>query len=159
MGTKKNDSQDLMALALKQTTSNIVKGRGTSGRKTYLDRFVSCLLDEDGQPTEPKKRTTVVAEMSLEICLDTRAAEQEKDAAIPDFVLTEEGDTADDKFFEKVNGKVKNQVAAAIANNNNATSVSYNDKYKDIWVVGKTGDKVFLIDKEANPEEAAEETE
>lgn len=149
MGTKKNDnSQDLMALAMEQTTSNIVKGRGTSGRKTYLDRFVDCLLDEDGKPTEPKERTRVVAEISLEICQETRKSEQEKDPSLPDFTLTKEKDTADDATFKKVNQKVKNQVAAAVANNNNSTSVSYNDKYKDVWVVGKEGSKVYLIPKE-----------
>lgn len=141
---KKDSTQDLMAMAMQHTTANIVKGRGTSGRKTYLDRFVSALLDENGNPTEPKERVALVAEISLEICQDQRAAEQEKDPSLPDFTLTPERDTADDKQFASVNGKVKNQVAAAIANNQNATSVSYNEKYKDKWQVGKEGSKVYL---------------
>lgn len=142
--SKKDQKVDLMAMALQQTAANIVKGRGTSGRKTYLDRFVDSLLDEDGQPTEPKERLQVIAEITLGICQEQRESEQAQDADLPDFTLTAERNTEDDATFAKVNVKVKNQVAAAIANNNNPTSVSFNDKYKNDWKVGKTGSKVFL---------------
>lgn len=152
---KKESGQDLMAMALAQTTSNIVKGRGTSGKTTYLDRFVNTLLDEEGNPTEPKERVQVIAEISLGICQEQRDAEKEKDADLPDFALTAERDTEDDAIFAKVNNKVKNQVAAAVANNQNSTSVSYNEKYKDVWQVVKTGSKVSLAP--VTEEEAVQE--
>lgn len=149
---KKEGSVDLMAMALQQTTANIVKGRGASGRVTYLDRFVNALLEEDGEtPTAPKERLQVIAEITLGICQEQRAAEQAADSSVPDFTLTPERNSEDDETFAKINVKVKNQVAAAIANNNNSTSVSYNDKYKDVWQVAKSGSKVSL-----EPAEAAE---
>lgn len=136
--------QDLLDIALQSTRANIVKGRGTSGRKTYLDRFVDTLLDENGEPTEPKERVQVVAEISLAICQEQRAADQQENPDLPDFTLTAARDTEDDAMFAEVNNKVKNQVAAAIANNQNATSLSYNEKYKHTWEVVKDGSKVSL---------------
>lgn len=142
---KKEGSVDLMAMALQSTTANIVKGRGASGRVTYLDRFVNTLLEDDGEtPTAPKERLRVIAEITLGICQEKRAAEQAEDSTLPDFALTPSRDTEDDKEFAKINTKVKNQVAAAIANNQNSTSVSYNEKYKDVWQVAKSGSKVSL---------------
>lgn len=132
-----------MALALAATTKNIVKSRGASGKSTYLDRFVDVLV-EDGVPTEAKDRNQIVAEISLAIALEQRADEQAMDASLPDFELTPEGDTEDDIAFAVLNKKVKNQVAAAIANCQNSTSLSYNDKYKDVWSVVKEGNKVSL---------------
>jgi len=142
--SKKDGKMDLMAMALQSTTANIVKGRGTSGRVTYLDRFVNTLLDEDGNPTEPKERLSVIAEMTLEICQEQRQSEKAEDDSLEDFTLTAGRDTADDEIFAKINNKVKNQVAAAIANNQNSTSVSFNEKYKDVWQVAKKGSKVSL---------------
>lgn len=133
-----------MAMALAATTKNIVKSRGASGKSTYLDRFVETLLDENGEPTEAKDRNQITAEISLDIALEQRADEQAQDASIPDFMLTPEGDTEDDIAFAVLNKKVKNQVAAAIANCQNSTSLSYNDKYKDVWSVVKEGNKVSL---------------
>lgn len=146
MGTKSSKGgQDLLSMALEQTIVNTVKARGTSGRKTYLDRFVDTLLEEDGKtPTEPKERVRVIAEISLGICQEKRQQEQIADPSLPDFTLTVDRDTEDDEFFAETNKKVKAQVAAAIANNNNSTSVSYNEKYKDVWQVVKTGSKVSL---------------
>lgn len=137
-----------MALALAATTKNIVKSRGASGKSTYLDRFVDVLV-EDGVPTEAKDRNQIVAEISLAIALEQRADEQAMDASLPDFELTQAGDTADDVEFAVLNKKVKNQVAAAIANCQNSTSLSYNEKYKDVWSVVKEGNKVRLEAVEA----------
>ena len=142
--SKKEVKLDLMAMALQSTTANIVKGRGASGKTTYLDRFVNTLLDEDGNPIEPKERLSVIAEMTLEICQEQRESEKADDDTIEDFTLTAGRDTADDEIFAKVNNKVKNQVAAAIANNQNSTSVSFNEKYKNVWQVVKKGSKVSL---------------
>ena len=52
----------LVELAMQQTEANTVKSRGGSGRTTYLDRFVSALLDKDGKPTEPKQRVAVISD-------------------------------------------------------------------------------------------------
>ena len=133
--------KSLMALALAATTENIVKGRGTSGKTTYLDRFVKCLLDENGQPTEPKTRVQITAEISLDIVTEQRLAEQEADSSVPDFSFESEDDLAN---FKAVNNKVKNQVAAAISNSNNATSLSYNEAYKNVWQIVKDGSTVVL---------------
>lgn len=138
-----------MVLALAATTKNIVKSRGASGKSTYLDRFVEVLIDEGGAPTEAKDRNQIVAEISLAIALEQRADEQAMDASLPDFELTSAGDTADDIEFAVLNKKVKNQVAAAIANCQNSTSLSYNEKYKDVWAVVKEGNKVRLEAVEA----------
>lgn len=132
---KKND---LLAQVLARTESNIVKKRSGSGKKTYLDRFVECLVDEEGNPTEPKTRTQIIAEMSFAII-----QEQTKDRETP-FELTEEGNGPDDLLLAEVNKKVKNQVASAVANNNNSTSISYNDNYKDKWEVVKDGSLISL---------------
>lgn len=140
----KASAKALMAMALAATTKNIVKSRGASGKSTYLDRFVDVLLDENREPTEAKDRNQITAEISLDIALEMRADEQAMNADLLDFNLTQEGDTEDDIAFAVLNKKVKNQVAAAIANCQNSTSLSYNDKYKDVWSVVKEGNKVSL---------------
>ena len=127
----------LMEMALAATVKNTVKGRGTSGKKTYLDRFAGVLLDENGNPTEPKSRKLIIAEISLGIALEQREEEQAIDPSTPDFAITEAGDTADDENFKTINNKVKAQVAAAVSDCQNSTSLSYNEKYKDVWTVVK----------------------
>ena len=157
--SKKDKSQDLMAMALDATVGNISKSRSGSGRKTYLDRFVSSLLDEDGNPTEPKTRTQVVAEISLDLAQEQRKAEIANGEDVEEFTLTAEGDTADDELFAKINKRVKNQVASAVANNKNSTSVSFNPKYKDVWKVVKDGNFISLApvneDSDADAESEA----
>ena len=132
-------------MALAATIANTVKGRGASGKTTYLDRFVETLLDENGQPTAPKKRTLVIAEISLAICLEERAEALAAGTATQPFTLTKESNTEDDAMFKACNLKVKNQVAAAIANNQNSTSISYNEKYKDVWSVAKHADGMISL--------------
>lgn len=124
------------------TSENIVKGRGGSGRTTYLDRIVDCLLDENGQPTEPKTRVQIVAEVSLNIVneqAETAIAEG-IEGALP-FDFDNEDDIAN---FKVVNLKVKPMVAAAVSNSNNSTALSYNDKYKAVWQIVKEGNTVAL---------------
>ena len=126
------------------TTANTVKGRGASGKTTYLDRFVSILLDENGNPTPGKTRTEIIAIMSYDIVVEKRAQEIEVDPTIAEFSL----DSADDLMvFAEVNEKVQNQVAAAVSDSKNATALSFNSKYKDVWEVVKVGNLVSLAPK------------
>jgi hypothetical protein len=127
----KDKTPDLLAQVLARTEANIVKKRSGSGKNTYLDRFVGALTDEEGNPTEPKTRTQIIAEMSLAI-----VQEKAEERGTP-FQLTESGDGEDDLLLAEVNKKCKNQVASAIANNQNSTSISFNENYKDKWKVNK----------------------
>lgn len=132
-------------LAMQLTEVNTVKARGGSGRKTYLDRFVETLLDENGQPTEPKTRVGIISEISLAIALEKN----------PELDLTsEEGQTE----FAKVNKKVKPMVNAAISDSNNSTALSYNEEYKDVWeVVKHPGKLVSLQAKDADAGDGSED--
>ena len=140
----------LMDKLLAITIANTVKGRGASGKTTYLDRFVKILLDENGQPTAGKTRSQIIAEMSYDIAVEQRKEEQLADATIADFDLD---NVADLVIFAEINNKVKNQVAAAVSDSQNATALSYNAQYKDVWTVVKTGNLVALAPKAA-PETA-----
>lgn len=149
MAKAQSAKEALMAKVLAATTANVVKTRGTSGKITYLDRFVNILLDENGEPiTKGKTRTEIIALMSLEICTEIREGEGTV------FSLETEEDIA---LLAEVNEKVKNQVAAAVSDSNNSTALSYNAKYKDVWVVVKEGSLVRLAHKTAV--EAPAETE
>jgi len=137
----------LMAKLMAITTANTVKGRGASGKTTYLDRFVNILLDQDGAPTPGKTRTQIIAIMSYDIAVEQRQSEQEADPTIKDFDL----DNADDlAIFADLNEKCKNQVAAAVSDSNNATALSFNAQYKDVWQVVKIGNLVSLAPKSAD---------
>src|SRR6478609_5271851 len=98
----------LMAKLMAITTANTVKGRGASGKTTYLDRFVSILLDENGQPTPGKTRTQIIAIMSYDIALEQRAEDKLADPELEDFNLDNAEDLA---IFAELNEKCKNQVA------------------------------------------------
>jgi hypothetical protein len=121
----------LLELAMAQTEANTVKARGGSGRTTYLDRFVAALLDADGQPAEPMLRVHVIGKISLDIALEKN----------PELDLTNDEHKEE---FAAINKKVKPMVNAAISNSNNSTSLSYNEDYKDVWQVVKTGKTVAL---------------
>lgn len=164
MSKKSNDENaqkaplSLMEQVLARTESNIVKKRGSSGKSTYLDRFVEVLTDADGNPTAPKTRLQVIAEMSCAIAVEQVEADKAAGKRENDLELTESGDGPDDLLIAEINKKVKNQVASAIADNNNSTSISFNENYKDKWKVEKhSGNKISLIDLKASKE--AEETE
>jgi hypothetical protein len=150
----------LMEQVLARTESNIVKKRGSSGKSTYLDRFVEVLTDSDGKPTEPKSRLQVIAEMSCAIAVEQIEADKAAGKRENDLELTESGDGPDDLLIAEINKKVKNQVASAIADNNNSTSISFNENYKDKWKVEKhSGNKISLIDLKASKEEVDETEE
>ena len=136
----------LMDKLLAITIANTVKGRGASGKTTYLDRFVKILLDENGQPTAGKTRSQIIAEMSYDIAVEQRKEEQLADATIADFDLDNVADLA---IFAEINNKVKNQVAAAVSDSQNATALSYNAQYKDVWTIVKEGNTVALATKVA----------
>lgn len=136
----------LMDKLLAITIANTVKGRGASGKTTYLDRFVKILLDENGQPTAGKTRSQIIAEMSYDIAVEQRKEEQLADATIADFDLDNVADLA---IFAEINNKVKNQVAAAVSDSQNATALSYNAQYKDVWTIVKEGNTVALAAKVA----------
>lgn len=131
----------LAELAMEQTVANTVKSKGGSGRETYLDRFVKTLLDEDGNPVEPKSRVQIISEISLAIA-------QEK---IEEFDLSTDEQKEE---FAKINKKVKPMVNAAISDSQNSTSLSFNENYKDVWTVAKHPNK--LISLESKSEETAE---
>ena len=137
----------LMDKLLAITIANTVKGRGASGKTTYLDRFVKILLDENGQPTAGKTRSQIIAEMSYDIAVEQRKEEQLADATIADFDLD---NVADLVIFAEINNKVKNQVAAAVSDSQNATALSYNAQYKDVWTIVKEGNTVALAAKAAD---------
>lgn len=150
-----NPKDALMAKLMAITTSNTVKGRGASGKTTYLDRFVKILLDENGQPIKPgKTRTQIIAIMSYDIAVEQREEEIATDPTKAPFDL----DNADDLvIFAELNEKCKNQVAAAVSDSNNATALSYNALYKDTWKVVKEGALVSLAPKAAPVAEDAAE--
>lgn len=149
MAKQDSAKEALMAKVFAATTANVVKARGTSGKITYLDRFVNIMLDEEGKPlTKGKTRTEIIALMSLEIC--TEICEGEGTT----FSLETEEDMA---LLAEVNEKVKNQVAAAVSDSNNSTALSYNAKYKDVWAVVKEGSLVRLDYKANQPAPTAEE--
>lgn len=149
--------KDLLAKALEQTKSNITKPRGASGTKTYIDRIVSCLLDKKGNPSEPKTRHEIIAEVSLGILLEKRQKQIEEEVeGIQPLDLDSEADQAE---LAAINKKVKNQVNTAVSNSNNSQAISYNEKYKDVWEVCKENGKIYLIAKSELEAETEEESE
>lgn len=126
-----------------RTEENVVKSKSGSGRVTYLDRFVDVLTDEDGNPSEPKTRTDVTAEISAQILQE----QLEKENRVDDFELTQTKDGEFDIMLADINRKVKAQVASAVADNKNSTSISFNEKYRDIWEVAKEGSMISLVRK------------
>lgn len=135
-----------------RTKQNIVKGRSGSSKTTYLDRFVDALTDDDGNPVEPMNRTDLIAAISLSIVEEKIEAQVEagRDLKENPFELTPEMNSEDDLLVADVNRKVRSQVANAVAKNNNSTSLSYNEKYKDKYeVVKEDNNKIGLVLKQA----------
>lgn len=148
-------NKDLLQAALAETGKNLATTRSGGRSNTYLDRFVGTLIDEDGNALPGKSKTDIIAEISLDICIEKKAKMVEAGEAEGDFGF----ETQEDKdMFAQVNVKVKNQVNAAVANCNNATSLSYNKKYKDVWAVVKQDGLIGLVAKvaQADAEEVAD---
>ncbi len=131
------EAPDQLAIALSAAVKYTVKGRGGSGRVTYLDRFVTACSNSDGNPVEPQKRAHITGKIAFAICNEERSDEIAAGEATENFTLTPDGETPDDEAFAVKCKKVKSQVNAAIANNNNSTSLSYNPKYKDTYKIAK----------------------
>jgi len=122
-----------------RTEKNISKSRSGGGRTTYLDRFVDVLTDDKGNPVEPMTRRDIIAEISVQMVeeeVKSQVAAGDRPEGEP-LNLTEEMNSEDDLMVADINRKVKAQVASAVANNNNSTSLSFNDKYKDKYEVLK----------------------
>ena len=151
---KGEKSNSLLEQVLARTESNIVKKRSSGSKSTYLALFVDVLTDENGNPKEPMSRTDIVGLMSFKI-ISAQVEQDIKDGKRDtEFTLTEDGSSEDDMLLASVNKKCKNQVASAIANNNNATSISYNEDYKHKWRVEKhPGGLISLVDLQAESAE------
>ena len=128
----------LEAKALELTRANVLKGR-SSRTGSYLSKFVTILngIDED----EALTRIEIIAKMSIMICQDQFEDEGGMDFENPEHI----------EFFAETNKKVKAQVAAAISNSNNNTSLSYNpttkDKYELHTVEGDKGKAYYIEEK------------
>ena len=128
-----------MSKLLAITVANTTKTRGMSGKTTYLDRFVSILIDENGNPLKKgMSRQEINARMSFAICTEIKASEG------LEFNIEDENDLV---LFTEVNEKCKHQIAAAVSDSNNSTALSFNASYKDVWAVVKEGPLVRLINK------------
>lgn len=146
---KKMSTSDKLQKALELTKANS-KGKGT-GRVTALDRFVG-LFSEGAKLT----REEIVAKLSLQFA----------EANIEDFDFDNQEHM--DEFLE-INRKAKDQVANAIANSKNNTSLSFNPKYKDRYVIAsdtnEEGIKIYWLEPKSadnaveEPTEEVEETE
>lgn len=133
------DLESLEAKALELTRANVQKGR-SARTGSYLGKFVAILseLDEDDALT----RIEIIAKMSVGICQDEFEADGGLDFENPEHV----------EHFAEVNKKVKAQVAAAISDSQNNTSLSYNpttkDKYELKRGMGAQGETYWIIEKE-----------
>lgn len=130
--------QDLEQRALELTKSNVQKGR-SARTGSYLSRFVNMLngVGEEGALT----RIQIIAKMSVAICQEDFAADGGLDFENEEHVA----------HFEKVNKKVKSQVAAAISKSNNNTSLSFNPTTKDKYELqrgqGVEGETYWITEK------------
>lgn len=147
MAKKKNA---LLEAVKARTEANVVKSRSGSGRKTYLDRFVDVLTDENGEPVEAMERVDVIALISAQILEE----QLEKEGRLDQFELTDSKDGEFDIMLADINRKVKAQVASAVADNNNATSISYNENTKHKWEVVKEGKTIGLKKKDGNEDQS-----
>lgn len=128
-----NGKESIFDIANKLTVDTVSAKRNGRGKKSYLDRFVDALLNDDGEPTEPKTRSEVITEVSLSACYDEYG--EDFDLNNVEYV----------KLYKEMVVKVRNHVYAAVANNSNGMSLSYNKKYKDIWEVVKHDNKKISL--------------
>lgn len=167
MAKTKNAQFDLLAMA-GELTAQATAGKSGGSGVTYLDRFVNVLLDENGKPTSPKSRRDVINEISVEMFLEIRASDiaagrkTKAGDLVKEIDFTKDADghyncPADVEEFKVIAKKVKNQVAAAIANNQNSTSVSFNPKYKDIWRVAKHAGGLVSLEPVTGDDDTANE--
>lgn len=117
--------EQLEAKALEMTKANVQKGR-TARTGSYLAQFVDILsaCDEESALT----RIEIIAKMSVARCQDAFEADGGLDFENPEHV----------EAFAEVNRKVKSQVAAAISDSQNNTSLSFNPTTKDKYELNKS---------------------
>lgn len=133
---EKVEKKDFRTMAKELAESVLVKKRSMSG-KTYLSRFVSKL---NGKTRETgMTRLDIIADISGDI-------EQEKWAKDGGFDFKNEEHVAS---FTKTSKKVQNQVAAAISDSQNNTSLSFNPETKDKYSLNRdrneNGEEIFWI--------------
>lgn len=107
-----------------KTKANVSKGR-TARTGTYLGMFVTLLngLDE----SEGITRVDIISDISFDICESQYEAEGGLDLDNPEH----------EEAFEAMNKKVKAQVAAAISDSQNNTSLSFNPTTKDKYELNR----------------------
>ena len=110
--------------ALEVTRANVVKSR-TSNGVTYLSRFVELLKDKTEETA--MTRVEIIAALSVQIVKEVYVDEE--------FSFDNEEHT---EFFAETNRKAKSQVAAAISNSSNNTSLSYNERFKNKYELQST---------------------
>ena len=106
------------AAALAKTRANVQKGR-SSKTGTYLSMFVELLNGKDEETG--MTRIEIISDISFDILDAQYELEGGLDLDNPEH----------DEAFTKMNEKVKAQVAAAISNSQNNTSLSFNPNTKD----------------------------
>ena len=116
--------EQLEAQALELTKSNVQKGRKTR-TGSYLQRFIAAINGRD--ESTALNRVEIIAKVSVAMCQEDFAADGGLDFSNPEHV----------EHFEKINKRVKSQVAAAISNSNNNTSLSFNPNTKDKYELHK----------------------
>lgn len=106
------------------TEANVVKGR-RSRTGTYLAAFVALLIKKNENTA--LNRVEIISEISADI-IEATYKEEGVDFENPEHV----------EAFAGINKKVKAQVAAAVSNSQNNTSMSYNPDYKDKYTLNKS---------------------
>ena len=149
---KSTSTVDLTAMAASVATQVLSKGRKGSSRYSNLDRFVTCLLDEDGNPTIRLTRNEIAGRMALTQCLEQAETEEAAGDRTEPFSLDGGPESEDFQTFVQLVRRAKNNVTSAVAKNQNATSISYNEKYKNVWQVVKDGNLIGLAPSGENGE-------
>jgi len=115
---------DLEQKALELTRANVSKGRAAR-TGSYLTKFVDILDGRD--EATALTRIQIIAKMSVGICSEDFAADGGLDFENPEHV----------EHFGEVNKKCKSQVAAAISDSQNNTSMSFNPNTKDKYQLNR----------------------
>ena len=107
---------------------------------TYLSRIVA-LLNEEASEESPLTRQQLIAYIALDIVAETFESEGGYDPENEEHA----------EYFAKVTAKCKNQVAAALSNSQNNTSLTFNPQYADTYEWGmketKEGPGFWLVEK------------
>jgi hypothetical protein len=136
--TKVSNIAALEQRALELTKANVQRGR-SSRAGSYLAKFVDILagVDEETALT----RVEIIAKISVGICSEAFEADGGLNFDNPEHL----------EEFAKVNKKVKAQVAAAISDSQNNTSLSFNPSTKDKYELNRastgSGEVYWITEK------------